>query len=265
MVPVAVLLSLQINGAGHSSADMQCMSTANPGVPAHLSQEPQSRSEAQDLLLLQDYVCNLSHPANSGRTLYITGHDWDDWNGTSSRNLACGISGLRRDISTGDLPYFHLDSQIEKNLDVDCPFFSVQRLLAFASRSRRSIACCISVNYLINAVTLSIFAEGGQQNPNWHRTSTQSNKPSRCRWKEQTEKSKNSRRTKEKPHQNNKTKNQTKQKGKVNGWSVANVSSWQHGDNLLSSQGLEWRMKQEHNEEQPRRGLSRHLLSPTDM
>ena len=28
MVPVAVLLSLQINGAGHLSADMQCMSTA---------------------------------------------------------------------------------------------------------------------------------------------------------------------------------------------------------------------------------------------
>ena len=61
MVPVAVLLSLQINGTGHSNADMQCISAANPGVPAHLSQEPQSRSEAQDLLLLQDYVCDLSH------------------------------------------------------------------------------------------------------------------------------------------------------------------------------------------------------------
>ena len=40
----------------HSSADMQRMDAAKPGEPAHLSQEPQSRSEAQNLLLLQDYV-----------------------------------------------------------------------------------------------------------------------------------------------------------------------------------------------------------------
>ena len=33
------------------------MSTAQPSELACLPQEPQSRSEAQDLLLLQDYVC----------------------------------------------------------------------------------------------------------------------------------------------------------------------------------------------------------------
>ena len=57
MVPVAVLLSLQTNRAGHPSADMQRMDTAKPGEPANPSQEPQSRSEAQNLLLLQDSVC----------------------------------------------------------------------------------------------------------------------------------------------------------------------------------------------------------------
>ena len=40
---------------------MQRMDTAKPGEPAHLSRESQSRSEALDLLRLQDYVCNLSH------------------------------------------------------------------------------------------------------------------------------------------------------------------------------------------------------------
>ena len=43
------------------SADMQRMNAAKPGEPAHLSQEPQGRSETQNILLLQDYVCNLSH------------------------------------------------------------------------------------------------------------------------------------------------------------------------------------------------------------
>ena len=54
--PSLFLLSLQTNRAGHSSADMQRMDTVKPGEPAHLSQEPQSRSEAQNLLLFQDYV-----------------------------------------------------------------------------------------------------------------------------------------------------------------------------------------------------------------
>ena len=54
--PSLFLLSLQTNRAGHSSADMQRMDTVKPGEPVHLSQEPQSRSEAQNLLLLQDYV-----------------------------------------------------------------------------------------------------------------------------------------------------------------------------------------------------------------
>ena len=39
MVPVAVLLSLQTNRAGHSSTDMQRMDTAKPGEPAHLSRK----------------------------------------------------------------------------------------------------------------------------------------------------------------------------------------------------------------------------------
>jgi hypothetical protein len=38
-------------------------------------------------------------------------------------------------------------------------------------------------------------------------------------------KSKNSKQTKQKPHQNSPSKNQTKQQGKVNGWSVGNVSN----------------------------------------
>ena len=61
MVPVAILLSLQINRTGHSSANMQRMDTAKPGAPAHLLQAPLSRSEAYDLLLLQEYVCALSN------------------------------------------------------------------------------------------------------------------------------------------------------------------------------------------------------------
>ena len=35
--------------------------TARPSELACLPQEPQSHNEAQDLLLLQDYVCKLSH------------------------------------------------------------------------------------------------------------------------------------------------------------------------------------------------------------
>ena len=37
------------------------MSTAQPSELACLPQEPQSHNEAQDLLLLQDYVCKLTH------------------------------------------------------------------------------------------------------------------------------------------------------------------------------------------------------------
>ena len=50
MVPVAVLLILQTNKAGHSSINMQRMDTANP-----------ARSAALDLLRLQNDVGNLSH------------------------------------------------------------------------------------------------------------------------------------------------------------------------------------------------------------
>ena len=44
--------------------------------------------------------------------------------------------------------------------------------------------------HLINAVTSSIFKEGGLQKLNWHRTSTQSNEPSLCR-RNQTKKTAN--------------------------------------------------------------------------
>ena len=37
------------------------MSTAQPSELACLPQEPQSHNEAQDLFLLQDYVCKLTH------------------------------------------------------------------------------------------------------------------------------------------------------------------------------------------------------------
>ena len=37
------------------------MNTAQPSELACLPQEPQSHNEAQDLLLLQDYVCQLTH------------------------------------------------------------------------------------------------------------------------------------------------------------------------------------------------------------
>ena len=37
------------------------MSTAQPSELACRPQEPQSHNEAQDLLLLQDYVCKLTH------------------------------------------------------------------------------------------------------------------------------------------------------------------------------------------------------------
>ena len=37
------------------------MSTAQPSELACLPQEPQSHNEAQDLLLLQDYVCKLTY------------------------------------------------------------------------------------------------------------------------------------------------------------------------------------------------------------
>ena len=37
------------------------MNTAQPSELACLHREPQSHNEAQDLLLLQDYVCKLSH------------------------------------------------------------------------------------------------------------------------------------------------------------------------------------------------------------
>ena len=37
------------------------LDTAQPSELACLPQEPQSHNEAQDLLLLQDYVCKLSH------------------------------------------------------------------------------------------------------------------------------------------------------------------------------------------------------------
>ena len=37
------------------------MNTAQPSELAYLPQEPQSHNEAQDLLLLQDYVCKLSY------------------------------------------------------------------------------------------------------------------------------------------------------------------------------------------------------------
>ena len=37
------------------------MDTAQPSELACLPQEPQSLNEAQDLLLLQDHVCKLSH------------------------------------------------------------------------------------------------------------------------------------------------------------------------------------------------------------
>ena len=43
------------------------MSTAQPSELACLPQEPQSHNEAQDLLLLQDYVCKLTHTQNTGR------------------------------------------------------------------------------------------------------------------------------------------------------------------------------------------------------
>ena len=59
--PSLFLLSLQNNRAGHSSTDLQRMDTVKPDEPAHLSRKSQSRSEALDLLRLQDYVCNLSH------------------------------------------------------------------------------------------------------------------------------------------------------------------------------------------------------------
>ena len=50
-------------------------------------------------------------------------------------------------------------------------FFPSNAYKLSPGRSPRSIACCISVNYLIKAVTLSIFTEGGLQKKNWHRTS----------------------------------------------------------------------------------------------
>ena len=57
MAPVAVLLSS--THCFHCSSDH--MDTAQPSELACLPQEPQSHNEAQDLLLLQDYVCKLSH------------------------------------------------------------------------------------------------------------------------------------------------------------------------------------------------------------
>ena len=54
-------------------------------------------------------------------------------------------------------------------------FFPSNAYKLSPGRSPRSTACCISVYYLIKAVTLSIFTEGGLQKKNWHRTSTQSN------------------------------------------------------------------------------------------
>ena len=48
------------------------MDTAQPSELACLPQEPQSHNEAQDLLLLQDYVCKLSHTqTDTGRHLCL--------------------------------------------------------------------------------------------------------------------------------------------------------------------------------------------------
>ena len=57
MAPVAVLLSS--THCFHCSSDH--MDTAQPSELACLPQEPQSHNEAQDLLLLQDYVYKLTH------------------------------------------------------------------------------------------------------------------------------------------------------------------------------------------------------------
>ena len=60
MAPVAVLLSLLTTV---SSARMRTehMDTAQPSELACLPQELRSHNDAHDLLLLQDYVCKLSH------------------------------------------------------------------------------------------------------------------------------------------------------------------------------------------------------------
>ena len=59
MAPVAVLLSSTT--AFTAPMPFDHMDTAQPSELACLPQEPQSHNEAQDLLLLQDYVCKLSH------------------------------------------------------------------------------------------------------------------------------------------------------------------------------------------------------------
>ena len=59
MAPVAVLLSSPTAFTARMPSDH--MDAAQPSELACLPQESQSHNEAQDLLLLQDYVCKLSH------------------------------------------------------------------------------------------------------------------------------------------------------------------------------------------------------------
>ena len=69
MAPIAVLLSLLTNCVPLECRLNICVDTAQPSELACLPQEPQSHNDAQDLLLLQDYVCKLSH---TQRTLEAT-------------------------------------------------------------------------------------------------------------------------------------------------------------------------------------------------
>ena len=71
MAPVAVLLSLLPTV---SSAQMRTehMDTAQPSELACLPQELRSHNDAQDLLLLQDYVCKLSHVQQTLEATYAS-------------------------------------------------------------------------------------------------------------------------------------------------------------------------------------------------
>ena len=64
------------------------MDTAQPSELACLPQEPQSHNETQDLLLLQDYVCKLSHTQRTLEDTYALLQQTELLAGVSASKIA---------------------------------------------------------------------------------------------------------------------------------------------------------------------------------
>ena len=68
------------------------MSTAQPSELACLPQEPQSHNEAQDLLLLQDYVCKLTYTLRTLEDIHAYCNKQNSLQAFSTSKIAAAVA-----------------------------------------------------------------------------------------------------------------------------------------------------------------------------